>query len=169
MAATRQATQALSSRWRERTKPLVISRRGSKAMKSPTRIPSACVSSWRGGAGIQAHFHVVIITLGLIHLAAKDVPGCHFEAGSSHAPAHPVLAKTMQPSPSTVFQAKPPILVIIKRPLGLICFTMAPSVSAWAVRARGASEFSPCQLATRAPLRVRCTANVRKSDERLLQ
>ena len=51
--------------------------------------------------------------------------------------ASPRLVKTVQPSPSTVFQANPPIFESRSRPLVLISLTMAPSVSTCAVRPRG--------------------------------
>ena len=37
-------------------------------------------------------------------------------------------------------------------------------MSAWAVRARGASDFSPFQVATNAPLRVRASFSSGKAD-----
>src|SRR3972149_6285031 len=66
----------------------------------------------------------------------------------------PLRGKPVQPSPSTVFQAKLPILVSLSRPLDLISLTIAPRVSTWAVRARGEPEDLPAQVATSAPLRV---------------
>ncbi len=77
---------------------------------------------------------------------------------------------TWHPSPSTVFQANPPILVNFNRPLLLISFTIAPNVSTCAVRARGGNGLlspacKPFHSAIRAPFTRPPQVEVRKFSQ----
>src|SRR5450759_4230593 len=153
-ADTRAATQALSSRWRERTNPAFTSTRGSNATKSPTPIPRSSVSL----ADMLRASRRTSSVSSLRFNSPTSPPNTWLEAFVSRMEPRifrPDRVETVQPSPSMVFQAKPPILDNFRRPLDLTSFTIPPSVSTCAVTARGPSSCSPRQVAVSAPLRVR--------------
>ena len=82
-----------------------------------------------GRALIQADFHVSSSRLISLTCGAVDVAGGLIEAASEPRTVSPAAVKTVTPSPSTVFQANPPIWVSFSRPLDLISLTIAPRVS----------------------------------------
>ncbi len=164
------ATQALSSRKRERMKPSVSSTRGSKDTKSPTRIPSSstsCSLLTRASRRISIPSSSRLVSNAFIPCTCAEA----VLTSSEPRIFSPVLVWTQQPSASTAGSSNPPMRVMARRPLllfvsptVLISLTIAPSVSTWAVRARGDAEDAPSQTATSAPLRVRVSLSWGKAE-----
>ena len=153
-AASRHATQALSSKNRERMKPdSLISVRGSRFTKSPTEIPKNRVSSAllvrssRRTSRVSAFRAFVPASL-----LTWEAP---FSSTIEPRIRRPLEATMVTPSLSVVGQLIPFRAFSLRRPLGLISFTIKPSVSTWAVNARGAVERRPSRCAIRAPFLVR--------------
>ncbi len=148
------ATPALSSRWRDLMNPDEVTRvRGSKATKSPTSMPSFRVSS------LQLTFSSsrTCMVSALRSLVAVSAPWTWADALlSSKVPVYslPEEVMTVQFSPSTLAQPRPPILVSLSMPLDLISLTMPPRVSTWALMMRWFSVSTPGTAATMAPLAV---------------
>ena len=153
-AASTHATQALSSKCRERIKPFTTSTRGSRYTKSPTAIPSALVS-----AALVVRASTRTSNVPASRFVSFTAPPCTCDDALLSCTLPRTLpcpsVATVTPSPSIAFHAYPPICDNASRPFGLISLTIAPSVSTCAVTARGSASDTPASVAKSAPLRVR--------------
>jgi len=117
-AVAMQATLALSSRWRERMKPVsVTSTRGSNATKSPTSIPS-----WRVSVPdrtLASSRTSIVASLRSPFSTSGPLWTCTDALRGRMVPRYtrPPVVMIEQASPSTLLHVNPPILLSRSRPV----------------------------------------------------
>ncbi|MNJ31098.1 hypothetical protein D3C77_257230 [compost metagenome] len=152
-AASRTATPALSSRWRDTIKP--VSRNsgcGSMATISPMSTPSCDVLS-RSWVTASMRSSTSRQLTGWLSISVLKV--CPEALSGRMVPRQaPPSEKIVQRAPSAKRDDQWPMGTTSSRPLAFTCLTWAPRVSMWATMARAGVGSLPGRRARMAPRRV---------------